>query len=464
MPAEQSISERSIISSSVRPAARNLPPMDSVQADSSSDMSVSTDSIASAPFPTLKANEIDMILDDYQSSYGAATDHPIISQLKGEPTPSFSTDRPSRHQLYSSCKLKPRSDAYFRVKEHELELEDMMLFLLHEDQDFLSPMDWDSLAKLDDGFSLVISEAKRLRYLDFRPLRNPRYDYADQQEISQARVDMATAAMFAYRGDPAMLVRFIDGEHTASYRDVHQCLKKIEPHVEKKDYDDIERIFTRGCPLRMDIEMPKAEKRRMMARANQPSVDDNLDVVRSTMNKEERYSHVIVLAIYLCRFSPFLNHVPQGVNEKEGKFRLVWDGTTKLLEDDIVMNDITSTDGEPDITFGETKMKALSYLWNTRISYPTDDIKMAYADIAACFRIPKIVPELTGAFGFMIPPMGLYFLATAMVFGSLVSAACWEPMRRAIEVMTTVYFASFPGNTSKHNDLLSQIIWEPPAP
>ena len=69
-----------------------------------------------------------MILDDYQSSYGAATDHPIVSQLQGEPTPSFSTDRPSRHQLYSSCKLKPRSDAHFRVKENELELEDMMLF------------------------------------------------------------------------------------------------------------------------------------------------------------------------------------------------------------------------------------------------------------------------------------------------------------------------------------------------
>lgn len=63
---------------------------------------------------------------------------------------------------------------------------------------------------------------------------------------------------------------------------------------------------------------------------------------------------------------------------------------------------------------------------------------MACADIAACFRIQKIVPELTGAFGFMITPMGLYFLATAMVFGSLISAACWEPMRRAIEVMTAV--------------------------
>ena len=135
------------------------------------------------------------------------------------------------------------------------------------------------MAKLDDGFSLVISEATRLRGLDFSPLRNPRYDYADQQEISQARLDLATAAMFYYRGDPGMLVHFIDGEHTASYRDVRQCLEKIEPYVDKKDYDDIERIFTRGCPLRMDLEMPKKAKKHMMERANQPSVDENLHVV-----------------------------------------------------------------------------------------------------------------------------------------------------------------------------------------
>jgi hypothetical protein len=37
-------------------------------------------------------------------------------------------------------------------------------------------------------------------------------------------------------------------------------------------------------------------------------------------------------------------------------------------------------------------------------------------------------------------------------------------MRRAIEVMTAVYFASFPGDSAKHNDLLSQIIWEPAPP
>jgi hypothetical protein len=75
---------------------------------------------------------------------------------------------------------------------------------------------------------------------------------------------------------------------------------------------------------------------------------------------------------------------------------------------------------------------------------------MGYADIAACFRIPKVAPDLSGAFGFLMPPMGMYFLASAMVFGSVVSAACWEPMRRAIEIMTTVHFATFPVDVTKH--------------
>jgi hypothetical protein len=168
------------------------------------------------------------------------------------------------------------------------------------------------------------------------PLREPPYNYADQQEIPQSRVDMATAAMFHYKGDPGMLIRFIDGEHTASYRDVKKCLDIIRPHVNPKDCDDIQRNFIQGCPKHMDIEMPKDAKKRMMKPGNQRSVDENLEVVKSTMNKEEKHSNVVALGIYLCRFSPYLNHVPQGTNEKDEKFRLVWDGTTKFEEDYVI--------------------------------------------------------------------------------------------------------------------------------
>ena len=78
--------------------------------------------------------------------------------------------------------------------------------------------------------------------------------------------------------------------------------------------------------------------------------------------------------------------------------------------------DVTIMDDEASITFGTVKMQFLTDIWNTRISNPGVIILLATADIKACFRYPRVSPDLTGAFDFLA--VGYYFLATAMVFGS----------------------------------------------
>ena len=104
---------------------------------------------------------------------------------------------------------------------------------------------------------------------------------------------------------------------------------------------------------------------------------------------------------------------------------------------DTVMNEITTTDNEANITVGFVKTLFYQYLYNTRASYPLADILLAAANVKACFRHPKIYPDLTGAFGFTAD--GFYCLATAMVFGSNTSATSWKPFRRAIEELSKVY-------------------------
>ncbi len=98
-----------------------------------------------------------------------------------------------------------------------------------------------------------------------------------------------------------------------------------------------------------------------------------------------------------------------------------------LLATDIVMNQVTPVSREAPITFGHVKIQLYTDIYNTRISYPTATILLGMADIKACFRFPIIHPDLTGAFGFMADR--LYNLATAMVFGSTMSAPAWEPFR-----------------------------------
>ena len=96
-----------------------------------------------------------------------------------------------------------------------------------------------------------------------------------------------------------------------------------------------------------------------------------------------------------------------------------------------------------------------------RVSFPEAPILLALADIKACFRFPRIHPDLTGAFGFLVSDY--YCLAVAMVFGSNTSSTCWEPFRRAIEGLSK-RFANRPDLVVKHKKYIDMVKWEPHNP
>ena len=96
-----------------------------------------------------------------------------------------------------------------------------------------------------------------------------------------------------------------------------------------------------------------------------------------------------------------------------------------------------------------------------RVSFPEVSIFLALADIKACFRFPRIHPDLAGAFGFLVD--NLYCLAIAMVFGSNTSAACWEPFCRAIEGLSKE-FANCPDLVEKHKYYIDMLKWDVPKP
>ncbi|KAL7529165.1 hypothetical protein ACHAXR_005018 [Thalassiosira sp. AJA248-18] len=275
-----------------------------------------------------------------------------------------------------------------------------------------------------------------LMKVDFSSLNQPRLDYAEQKEIPVDRVILMTACAVHYGLDFGLVVRYLGHEYTGESRNLQLIKDECGPHIEPEDLAQIIRILTKGCPAELNYEMPYEMKMRMLRRGNQKSVLENDKEVRETMNKEEKHCHVVPFISFVVRFAYTGHHVSQGMVLKLGKDpRLVWDGSTKLLPDDIVMNDIVPLLEEANITFGRSKDGYLTHIYNIRISYPNEDIDLANADIKAAHRYPRINPSLSGAFGFLIQGM-YYFIATAMVFGAIVSATSWEPFRRAIEVMT----------------------------
>jgi hypothetical protein len=123
---------------------------------------------------------------------------------------------------------------------------------------------------------------------------------------------------------------------------------------------------------------------------------------------------------------------------------------------DVVMTEGTPIENEAEITFGMVKAFFYWFIFNMRASFPDAIIVFVLFDIKACFRFPRIHPNLTGAFRLMVN--NLYCLATSMIFGSSISATRWESILRTIEGLIVV-FANFPDLVEKHKYYIDMLRW-----
>jgi len=396
------------------------------------------------------------ILAEYEEKFKATSSHPIVAKKKGETTPLNSSNIPTYYDIVKSSVMKPRKNMHYRVQD--LNLKHVIVVVMNQMKDWLNDSDLESLSTISKDFRRVVPRVKHLLSVDFSQLIQPRLEYESQTEVDPHRVEMATAAFVACGLDPGKFVRLMNKEYTGEGRRISSVLKNVRPHVSVEDYEHIKRILTHGCPANLEFEEPDDSKLNMMRRGNQKSFVENPDIVRKTVNKEDKFSQLIPIEEWCCLFSPYVRHTPQGMVCKiNSNPRMVWDGSTKLTAMDTVMNEITSTDEEADITFGLVEKQFCRYIYNLRVTYPNSEILLATADVKACFRFPRINPDLTGAFGFLAD--GYYCLATSMVFGSNTSATSWEPFRRAIEALSVV-FANRSDLVKKHERYLKIIQWE----
>jgi hypothetical protein len=102
----------------------------------------------------------------------------------------------------------------------------------------------------------------------------------------------------------------------------------------------------------------------------------------------------------LVHFSPYCQETPQGIREKYGKDRVIFDSSTQTCPREIVLNHKTSTEYEAIIDFGRAKTDLPINIYNWQISYPLEIILLALADITTCFKFPWLSADVTGAFGF----------------------------------------------------------------
>ena len=404
--------------------------------------------------PRQSTKKKNTILDNYMLLYGPESTY----KAKGKPHhPSIITSIPSRRDLVRQSTMKPSLDKSYRVMD--LKFDNVVTTVIKEMGHWLSPQDFVNLSMASKTLQVIVPETLRLLSVDFTPLLEPRLNYQDQTEVCEKRIDMASALMIHYDLDPGMAVRFLGGEYTGANRPVQETLDAVRDHVSSSDYEHIKRVLLEGCPSVCALEESTESKLDIVRRGNQKNYQDNPEKTDKTLNKEDRYSHLLPIRSWLLGCSAYCRHTPLGYITKVGKNdRMVWDASTKRFIEDFVLNEHTPTDYEAEVTFGLVYRRFKILLFNMRVSFPDVDILLALADIKACFRYPRMHADVTGAFGFMANDM-VYCLATAMVFGSVTSSSSWEPLRRAIEALTKVYFDR-DDLVEKHAYYLEMIKWD----
>ncbi len=119
------------------------------------------------------------------------------------------------------------------------------------------------------------------------------------------------------------------------------------------------------------------------------------------MNKEERNSHVLSFKHWTVYYVPFCRAIPQRIQEKYGKHRVIFDSSTQTTPDKVVLNQVTQTDHEATFDFGKAKTKLLTNIYNLHVSFPNEVIYLALANTPACFCFLRISADVASTFGFL---------------------------------------------------------------
>ncbi len=198
----------------------------------------------------------------------------------------------------------------------------------------------------------------------------------------------------------------------------------MSPYIKEEDCKHIKCIINQGCPSYLDFEEDYKNKHTVLCKGNQHTFLWHPDVTVKAMNKEERNSHVLPFKHWTDYILPFCRATPQGIQEKYDKYRVIFDSSTQMTPDKVVLNQVTQTNHEATIDFGTAKTKLLTNICNWHISILNKVIYLALANITACFCFPRISADVAGESGFLAK--AFYFVSTSHVFSSNTSASSWE--------------------------------------
>jgi len=167
--------------------------------------------------------------------------------------------------------------------------------------------------------------------------------------------------------------------------------------VDERVCRDLHRIFYNGIPALCQAEATEENFAAYYKYGNHSTVDDEPEKTYQAMVKDARKGFTLLLDERATLLMLHSHLTPQGVMDLNNLYkspRPIFDSSFRPEPWCWAINDWTSPDNEPPLTFSTAELEFMVWLYNLRVTYPDLEIYLADDDISGAFRLMKYHPNL----------------------------------------------------------------------
>ena len=307
-----------------------------------------------------------------------------------------------------------------------------ILIPLYKSRFLLRMTDWETFAAAFHLVKIFLELWDEHRDIDPSGVQGFQQDWESSMDISTDRVRMATAALLHFDGDIADTTRWIGGPHVGAHRDIPRTIQYLRGKIDNDTLDILEKSWKHGVPKQCNAYALEENFRAYLAYGNHATVTKEPDIARKTLIKDSKKGYVLLFDKRMVYFALNCHVTPIGLVGLDNKYktpRPIFDSTFRPQPNFSGINDWTTKETEPPLHFGPSFGKYLVWLYNLRITYPTQEIFLGDDDISGAFRHQKYHPNLVGMHSCIMA--GHLACSTGMTFGDNTSPSNFEPIADA---------------------------------
>jgi hypothetical protein len=296
----------------------------------------------------------------------------------------------------------------------------------------LSPALQATMRDTDPRVEFLFDAHEAFKRLDFQVLQLPTFQWDSQKEVNRDKMRLRTACLLHYDLDVAAVQRFCGWRYTGEHRRWEELLHWCRYALSDPTFQELWPGYIDGAPRRLLSNDKNTHEhfKRYRVHGNLANVQEQPLLVAKDCNKEDAREISFIFPASLTDFIPNIWLIPLGLALVEGKKpRLYRHATKQVHQDSFPVNRLVDLLNEPEITFGNTLLRHLEYIWKLRATFPTARILSYDDDISGAFNQRLFHPDVSGAncilWGpFLVQSVGLHF-------GGTFCPASFEPLRRA---------------------------------